>query len=116
MTDNESYNTEDFEEEQRKLDEMFPNCKFSICIDTSDMDEVISNEPQIIIQCNPCEGYCQLSGNREYIFVKNNGNGITNKDMILAMIEANYDPKCNHHFLEGWDKMNEITFYPFFGS
>jgi hypothetical protein len=113
MTDDDSY---DFEEEQQKMNEMFPNCKFSICIDIDEMNDIISEEPQIIIQCNPCNGYCKKSGNRIYIYVYNNGNGITNKDMIQAMIDANYDPDCNHIFLETWEQMNDVTFYPLFGS
>lgn len=116
IMDDSSFNSEEYEEEMRIIDEMFPNCLFSICIDLDEMDEVISNEPQIIIQHNPCRGYCDMSGNREYIYVKNNGNGITNKDIIKAMIEAEFDPKCNHIFLEGFDQINAITFSPMFGS
>lgn len=111
-----SFDSKEYEEEMRIIDEMFPNCLFSICIDLDEMDDVISEEPQIIIQHNPCRGYCEMSGNREYIYVKNNGNGITNKDIIEAMIEAEFDPKCNHFFLEGFHQINAITFSPMFGS
>lgn len=112
----EDFDLEKWEEEQRIIDEMFPNCPFSICIDLDEMNQVVSNEPRIVIQCVPCDIPCGRSGNRIYVYVNNNGNGITNKDMIKAMIDAGYHPECDHHFLEGFDKKSNITYEPFFGS
>lgn len=110
------FNEQEYLEEQRIIEEMFPNADFSICLELGEFEEVMSNEEQIVIQLKPCKIVCGETGNTKYVYVNNNGNGIRVKDMINAMIEQDCSPSCNHHFLEGFDKINEITFEPYFGS
>jgi hypothetical protein len=113
----EEYDEEEDEREIKLIEEMFPDAKFTICIDSKELDDVISNKDTIVImEKHTCYCYDDNPRNNDYIIVKNKGNGITNKDMINAMIENNYDPKCNHRFLEMFSKVNDVTYEVWFGS
>lgn len=106
----------DYEREFEIIHEMFPDAKFRISIDLEDINAVVSNKEQIVIQCNPCNILCDTFINRKYFIVKNNGNGITNKQMIQTMIDGGFDSKCDHQFLEVFHELNDITFLATFGS
>lgn len=106
--------------------EIFHNAKFNICIGLNELDTVISTDNKIIIKCShTC--YCyKLNNNKRsanYYTVYNINNiGITNQMIIQALIDNNYDPRCNHIFLEFFDQNIKISskyvkqFEPFFGS
>lgn len=96
------------------MKEQFPSAKFDICIDE---DKVLSTQPMVILKLeHKC--YCYDEAPRNNIFLKvNNKNGsIKTSDLIAAMVEYDYDPMCNHIFLEKFEKDTEVQFTAFFGS
>lgn len=98
------------------LNRAFPRSKFTICINPNILDDVISNKNIIAIKTeHKC--YCYgMNGPTKFFYVNNNGNGITNRDVIKQLNKDNYDPDCNHNFLESIDKDNEAQFSLWFGS
>jgi SMC interacting uncharacterized protein involved in chromosome segregation len=108
----------EFEAEMEALDRMFPDANFSICIGLSDLDDVISHDNVIVIRItHKC--YCYMNNPRkdDLIYVYNKtGNGITNKDVVDAMIEDGYDPDCSHVFYEGLRQVRAGVFKAHFGS
>jgi hypothetical protein len=96
------------------MENQFPNAKFDVCIEN---DEVLSNQPMIFLKLeHKC--YCYSEAPRDNIFLRvNNENGsIKISDLIAAMVEYEYDPMCNHTFLELFEKDTEFQFTAYFGS
>ena len=96
------------------MEERFPDAKFDVCLET---DEVLSNKSFIFLKLeHKC--YCYEGAPRDSIFLKvNNKNGsINTSDLIAAMVEYEYDPLCNHVFLERFEKKTEFQFTAEFGS
>ena len=111
------------EEEIELINSIFPDPPFCICIPSCELDDIVSTEKLIIIK-NTFGCYCcQNKINNHYIEVKKNPNseGITNRDMIHAMINYyNTVQKdfnwCNHCFLEFFTQISTIEFNAAFGS
>ena len=107
-----------------QLDLLFPDAKFSICCVESieDLNKLIDGENEIIILKITKNCYCfsNCPTPNEYINVKrkSNTNSITIRDCIETLIEYNFNPECNHMFLEGFDKtkLSSIQYEPSFGS
>ena len=110
-------NTEE-EEHMRELDEIykaFPNAKFSIAIPFNEMDTIVSLKSEIFItHSRTC--YCHRKPLDTQIFRINSINPITNRTILKQLISQNLDIKCSHHFVEGFDKLNENTFDIITGS
>ena len=107
----------EYQRECEIINAMFPNVNFYVSINLEEMDEIVSKEDVIIIKCTfHCYCYQDTPRVNDYILVRNIGTGITIKDMINSLSENNFDPKCNHRFLEGFDKINYITYEANFGS
>lgn len=108
----------EFELQMHELERIFPDANFTICIELSDLDDVISHDDGIVIKIDH-ECYCYDRNPRkdDLILVYNKtGDGIANKDAIDAMIECGCDPKCNHVFFEGFKHVADCLFKTFFGS
>lgn len=119
MSEEDVFDDEAYERNERIISAMFPRVKFSVCIDLEELDEVLSNEAQIVIKCSHnCYCYDRCPRPNDYIVVRGNGRPITVKDAIKRMEEEGYDSDCNHQFLEGfWKrKPDSIEFEAWFGS
>lgn len=109
---------EEYEEEMRKIEEEFPNAKFTIAINYDDLDEKITDEKQIVIK-NAYTCYCYEGNYRptDYFIVSNDN--ITNRIVIQELIRQGFDPDCNHNFLEFFHKTSNsdsIEFEMYMGS
>ena len=95
---------EQYEYEFEQIAKMFPNAKFTIAIDIEELDEVVTEQPEIIIkQEYSCYCYDDCKKNTEYIHIS--GAKITNKFIIDKLIEYGLVLDCNHCFVEGFNKM-----------
>ena len=116
----EEYTEEDIkkmEEENDVVAAMFPDANFQVCIGLEELDEVVSNKDQVVVKTTHiCYCYDSTHRNNGFYIVRNEGWGITTKMLIEGLIQDGFHPECNHCFLEGFDKVNDITFSPFFGS
>jgi hypothetical protein len=94
----------DYECEYNRLQEMFPNAQFSICIDLEYMDELLTDKNFIIIK-QPYTCYCYVNcvKNTDYFYIKGH---MTYRHIIEQLIEQGLSLNCNHHFLEGFCTTN----------
>ena len=117
----------------KDLDEIFPNCPFSIsCIDDiMELDEVFTKEKTIIIKDNRASQWNyyysnidknELSQYVNYLVVKQKNNKpITLRQVLTEMsnsVHYNDDiiSEDFHNFLEGFDKTTDIQYVACFGS
>jgi hypothetical protein len=91
---------------------------FIDCVEENHND-ILSREDRIVIKivhkCVCCDP--DNESPNDYVIVnKSTPQGITYKQCIDAMIIFGIRIQCNHVFLEGFDKINDITFEASFGS
>ena len=88
---------------------------FENCVEEDDQNEVLSEQNTIIIKVKQnCYCYDDFPGPTEFFTVHKTHNSITTKDAIHAM--KDYRAKCNHVFLEGFEKDTDVHFSACFGS
>lgn len=120
-----------WEEERNAMEGEFPNLKFDVCLDKSELDDVICTGRTAAIKVDykcRCYGW-RINGNTEtgwhytrvpdvnwidrpteYYYCHNSGRGITKRDIIKQMEIENHDPECDHNFLEhiGMDTEGQV--------
>jgi len=94
-----------FEKEQLYLEQQFGCPDFDISIPITELDDVVSNEPDIVIK-NTYTCYCYSDCYRPTDYFLIRGNCITNRIIIHELIRQKFNPDCNHRFLEGFVKSN----------
>jgi len=106
MNDEEEFfNEEQFERDEQQKALMFPNANFVIAIDLADLDNIVSDEKTIVIkQTYTCYCYTHHKPTEYYIIT---GEKITNKYILLKLIEEGLNLDCNHMFIEGFHKYPE---------
>jgi len=129
---------EDFDEIKHtklleELDDIFPNCPFSIaCInDIKQLDETFTEKKDIIIKDDRANEfnyyYSNLPKNElpqyvDYLVIKQkNDTPITLRQVLTGMSDSlHYNNDIvkgdDHIFLEGFDKTTDIEYSAFFGS
>ena len=88
----------------------FSDAMFSVAINESELDDIISESEQIIIKQDfTC--YC-FNVKREplYYRIKGIGQKLTNRYIINELIEQKMNLECNHMFLEGFIKKTDVQF------
>lgn len=95
---------EQYELEIEQIEQMFPNAKFTIAIDIEELDVVFTKQPAIVVkQTYNCYCYKDCNKKTEYFYIS--GKNITTKFIINQLIEQGLELDCNHHFLEGFEKV-----------
>jgi len=125
--DEDGYDSEKYEKEMEIINNMFPDAKFSICIDLEDMEEVLSKEKEIVLKNTYCcfcykSDFNPLSMNttglskrpNDYFVIK--GDNLTYKYVIQELISQGFDPRCDHSFLEGFQQTSDVQFDICLGS
>ena len=106
VEDNEEYEgmtSEQYEYEMEQIELMFPDAKFSISIGLEELDDVITEQPHIVIKhAHKCYCYDEAPKQTEFYYIS--GDRITNKLVIEKLIEQGLELDCNHGFLEGFHK------------
>ena len=96
---------EDYEKDIEEIEKMFPNAKFSVAIELEDLDDIVTDETDIVVK-NTYDCYCHTNKrNTEYFYIS--GKHITNKFIIYKLIEQGLDLDCDHRFLEGFCKSKD---------
>lgn len=92
-----------WEEYPDKIDKEFPNAKFSICIDYDQLDEKVCDLKEIFV-INTYDCYCyDKQPRRPDIFWVKDTKPITYRKVIEELCDKNFNPACNHRFLESID-------------
>jgi hypothetical protein len=100
-SDRDSRTSSEYERECEIINNMFPNASFSICIDLRIIDEVVTDEEQIIVKSTyDCYCYDDYPRNTDYFYIS--GSKITNKYILEELIRQNLELDCNHQFVEGF--------------
>lgn len=111
----------DSEDEVDLVEDQFPLAKFRASLHPDCLDATLSTEQTIVIVCtHTCYCWEDQPRSSDYILVRcrAGSSSITYRDAVNAMVEADYDPDCNHVFLENFYRENEssIQFQAYFGS
>lgn len=105
---------DEYEEEMKQIRNMFPNAMFEIDIPLSEMNDVITNETNIIVTHTLCN--CRRNTwQRELVFYVS-GNNMTNKYIINELIKQGLNLDCDHFFLEGFRQISNTEFELVVGS
>ena len=116
MSDTE-YTEEQYEKMFREIERIFPDAKFSICLGFLPiLDDLLTDKKQIFIS-NSRTCYCweNIEGPKQQFF-EIKGEKLTYKYVLNELIKQNFDPECNHVFLEGIIKVNDIQYSLWMGS
>lgn len=111
---------EQYDAETALINEMFSTAKFCVAIDYDELNEVVTDQPNIVIK-NTYNCYCYDDNNRntDYFYITaKNGEAITNKFIIEELIKQQLCLECNHVYLEGFmqSKDSECQFEIVIGS
>lgn len=94
----------------------FPGALFSIDIDDSELDNILSDSDQIMIkQTFDCDCF-HVKRVPRYFHIKGSGNPLTNRYVIKELIKQRLNLECNHFFLEGFIKNTDCQFELMTGS
>ena len=89
-----------YDEEYRKINEIFGDTDFTISIDCDELDELLTDKKQIIIkQDYNCYCYDAKINSKYYTIC---GNKLTLKYVLLELKRQGLKIDCNHHFIEGF--------------
>jgi hypothetical protein len=106
----------DLEAEFEEIHKQFPNAQFSIDIPLKLIDEIVLKTNKVAVKCDfNCYCYSQAPRKTEYFILKSQ-KGITNRDLINCLIENNFNPRCEHNFLEEFSINTESQVTAWFGS
>lgn len=106
-----------FDAEQKIIDDTFGrDCKFSICIESSELNDIVSSETDIIIQYKyDCWCWSNMNRPHDYFHIRSS-QPHTKKSIIKELIAQDFNPICDHRFIEGFYQINKITFGMSIGS
>jgi len=79
----------------------FQEALFTNCIPSWQSNEVIIDTTIVAIKCEfNCYCYHYNPRKTEYYICRKQFGKITSKDLICCLIDNNFNPGCNHYFLE----------------
>jgi len=102
---NKTYNDEEkdfriYEFQQKIIDELFPNAKFSMCIDFNDLHKVITRKKEVTLfqtfNCWHYESYPRM----DKTFIIKSNKPMTYRYIINELIKQDFSLDCEHRFLE----------------
>ena len=95
----------------------FKGAMFSIAIEDSELDDILSDKDQIMIK-QDFNCYCfHVKREPRYFRIKcPKGKSLTNKQVIKELIEQRMILECNHVFLEGFIKKTDYQYELMTGS
>ena len=94
----------------------FHGALFSIDIDDSELDNILSDSDQIMIKQDfDCDCF-HVKRVPRYFRIKGFGNSLTNRYVIKELIKQRLNLECNHIFLEGFIKNTDCQFELMTGS
>jgi hypothetical protein len=100
------------------IESHFPNANVHMDWFAQKLDEVFSERPSIIIkiqQGGGCLCFRNEKCEKKFMLVQNDGTGIKNFQVLKAVYDSGFEPRCDHRFLEGFFKDTECQFTPQYG-
>ena len=112
MTNTPEKTEAEYEQEFEQLEAMFPDAKFTVSIPIEDIDEVVSTEPTIMVKCSyNCHCYSESPKVADWFNIRcNNDGNITNRTILMELMNNNLSLECDHHFIEGFDMITDVQF------
>jgi hypothetical protein len=104
---------EEFENEQKIIESMFPCADFTISIELKDFDDIVSDKDTIFIK-QTFDCYCYENKKpikTKYFKVINKDGVITNKTILEVLYDKKCKLNCNHRYIEGFTKINDSDTY-----
>ena len=104
-------------DEEDESNSEFKGAMFSIAIEDSELDDILSDKDQIMIK-QDFNCYCfHVKREPRYFRIKcPKGKSLTNKQVIKELIEQRMILECNHVFLEGFIKKTDYQYELMTGS
>jgi hypothetical protein len=94
---------DEYEAECEQLELMFPDAKFTISMGIDELEDVITDQPHIVIkQSYDCYCHDEHPKGHNYFYIS--GEKMTMKFIIQELIKQGFELDCNHHFFEGLHK------------
>jgi hypothetical protein len=107
---------EQYEAEREAMERLFPNAKFDICIDINELDEDFGLNCVVFKHAYTCYCYDKSHRPTDFIVIRDD-KPVTVRKVIQELIHQNFNPNCNHYFLEGLNNIGTgIEIEGFFGS
>ena len=93
---------EEYLKEIEIIYKMFPNAKFSVCIDLNMMNDVLTEKDIIVIKSDySCYCYRDCPRNTDFFIIHRPQNGkITYRHILTELMNQGLDLDCNHSFIE----------------
>ena len=108
------YENDDIDYENDDIEDIFPNSLFNIC--NLKLDRVIIYNDIVCIKCAfNCYCYSEAPRIPEYFICRHPGY-ITVRNLIDCLVDNNFNPMCNHNYLEAFEVTSEAQVIPWFGS
>lgn len=99
----------EYEAEFELLEALFPHAQFTISIPIEELDDVVTQEPVIMVkQTYQCHCYSECSKETEWFCIR--GCSITNKFILNELIQQGLKLECDHQFIEFFHKISECQF------
>lgn len=99
----------EYEAEIELIETMFPNAQFTVSIPIEELDDVVTNEPVIMVkQTYTC--HCYTNCNRQTEWYSIRGSNITNKYILNELIKQGLKLECDHQFIEFFHKISECQY------
>lgn len=115
MPNEQNFDEVKYENEQKIIDGLFPDCPFTISIDLDELYNVVSPKNRIMLIHNNmtciCCGDVPLYKTKNqkscgvWVNASNTEIGVTNYDCLMALYLIRWEPNCNHSFVESFDKI-----------
>lgn len=103
--DEEEYDEDQWQKDQDKIDKEFPKCNFTISIDYDQLDEKVCDLNEIFViktydcYCYDRPPYDKYPRKPDVFWVKDT-KPITYRKVIEELCDKNFNPACDHRFLE----------------
>jgi len=93
----------------------FQEALFTNCIPSWQSNEIIIDTTIVAIKCEfNCYCYHYNPRKTEYYICRKQFGKITSKDLICCLIDNNFNPGCNHYFLEDFLVQTDAQVVPLF--
>ena len=111
------YTEEQYEKMFAEIERLFPHANFSIDIDyLSILDELLTDKKHIFIS-NDRYCYCWDGIDApKKVFYEIKGDRLTYRFVLNELIRLDFNPDCNHRFLESIDSVTDIEYSLSMGS
>ena len=89
--------------------------KFEICLDDTQLSEILATGKLSIICTHDCPCY-DKTPKASQIFNLESTKPITARDVVDFLIQINYSPLCSHRYLESFKWISPNLYTPVFNS